>query len=395
MNIFLATVWLILNSITLFTMLIAWEIIGLISFNLISTWIFRSWTLSSSFSAIGFNRIGDIGFLIIILLFNKYYFINYSNIIIILLFFICNFKSISIMSYLWLPEAMEGPTPVSSLLHSATLVMAGLFTWTNFGICSSIYSIIFFIISFSLITLISKPEIDLKRIIAASTIVVVSFLWLIMILSLSNTAVIICIIHASYKSALFLSVGKILTKLSIYNDNLGIPNSNKTLIILISIFLFGFKTSNYSISKHSIDILILINNINFLLILILSINIIILWLLVIKLNNQNKLLLNNSNIDLQLFSMIISIFILESFIIVTIINGNSNIISFLFILIFKLYIKIQFNIGSINLSTNIINILVVRIPFLIKYLLVFYSLNTIKTIPLLCFITIIMVYLSI
>ena len=84
-------------------------------------------------------------------------------------------KSVMAFSYLWLPEAMEGPTPVSALLHSCTLVMAGLFVVLRMSAQFSLP--LFLFVGVSLVCLAtSYLEADLKRLIAYSTVSLVSFL---------------------------------------------------------------------------------------------------------------------------------------------------------------------------------------------------------------------------
>jgi NADH:ubiquinone oxidoreductase subunit 5 (subunit L)/multisubunit Na+/H+ antiporter MnhA subunit len=72
-------------------------------------------------------------------------------------------------------------------------------------------------------------------------------------LSLSETAVAICVIHAGYKSAFFLNLGKIISKSSTYSDVLGTSNSVKSLIVVVGIFLFGFRSTSYAAQKHAVD----------------------------------------------------------------------------------------------------------------------------------------------
>jgi NADH-quinone oxidoreductase subunit L len=99
-----------------------------------------------------------------------------NNFSLALFIFALSLKSISVLTYLWLPEAMEGPTPVSSLLHSCTLVMAGLFSAFN-----TAHEINFILLTVSgsclvFLAFLSRPEQDAKRIVATSTIVMVCFL---------------------------------------------------------------------------------------------------------------------------------------------------------------------------------------------------------------------------
>ena len=178
---------------------------------LIWTWCFKIISSLSSYYSIGFNRVGDIILILIICFnFNSMYYnneaitnINY-NIIIILFILSLSFKSIIISSYLWLPEAMEGPTPVSSLLHSCTLVVAGIYTLFSISIINYNFIIIFNIYTYLLLSNFTyKLENELKRLIAISTIIAIGYLWILCISGLTSSMFTICLLHASYKSCFF------------------------------------------------------------------------------------------------------------------------------------------------------------------------------------------------
>lgn len=85
-------------------------------------------------------------------------------------------KSVSALTLLWLPEAMEGPTPVSALLHSCTLVMAGLFSFAGLAVVVSAAQFSFVIVISFLACVFGAGEKDLKKLIATSTVSMVTFL---------------------------------------------------------------------------------------------------------------------------------------------------------------------------------------------------------------------------
>ena len=180
-------------------------------FLLIWTWCFKILTSISSYYSICFNRIGDVLLITIISYsFNSFYFnnelISYTNynIIVLLLIWALSFKSILLTSYLWLPEAMEGPTPVSSLLHSCTLVVAGIYALYSISIIHYYFNVIFIIYTILIISSnINKLENELKRLIAISTIIAINYLWVLCISGLTTSMFIICVIHASYKATFF------------------------------------------------------------------------------------------------------------------------------------------------------------------------------------------------
>lgn len=117
---------------------LSWELVGLVSYLLISFWTTRNEANKGAFKAITINRIGDIFFLFaLVLIWNKTETLSidnifsnvytYTTLISFCLTIAACAKSAQILLHTWLPDAMEGPTPVSSLLHSATMVTAGVF----------------------------------------------------------------------------------------------------------------------------------------------------------------------------------------------------------------------------------------------------------------------------
>lgn len=191
---------------------------------------------------------------------------NTGNVVGIILFAVSIFKSVVFVTWLWLPEAMEGPTPVSSLLHSCTLVMAGIFVvYTNptlpvSSVDSAIGTYTFpFLIPFLLCTstilasIAVISEKDAKRIVAGSTIVMVSCVFSLMLIASSAVSFAVALVHASYKSALFLTVGKILTNTGIYGDHTHVITSNKFNLFALGVFVVAFRGSAYSGAKHGVD----------------------------------------------------------------------------------------------------------------------------------------------
>jgi NADH:ubiquinone oxidoreductase subunit 5 (subunit L)/multisubunit Na+/H+ antiporter MnhA subunit len=97
--VFLLTVWLVISSATLLGVLLAWELVGLVSFLLIWTWAFRSFTSSSAFSAIGFNRVGDIGFVLLVAVVALTPTVS-SNVLALAFFAVLSLKSVTVVSFL-------------------------------------------------------------------------------------------------------------------------------------------------------------------------------------------------------------------------------------------------------------------------------------------------------
>jgi len=358
---FLTAVWLALNSGSTFLLLLAWEIIGLISFNLISTWAHRSWTLASSFSAIGFNRIGDV-FLLHVVISVAFVLDSHMNLANGLLIFAMLLKSVNFVTYLWLPEAMEGPTPVSSLLHSATLVMAGIFVVYATGCRMSTPVLVSFLVSLVLVCLLARSELDLKRIVAFSTVVMVSALWLLLSVSLNASTVVVCLIHAAYKSGTFLSIGRILTKVSTYHDGLGLPTASKTTFAVIALFLVGMKTSQYAGSKHAVDAVQVHANVDVTILTVFAIGLIVLWLAALRLTNARKLPMGPNPNDPMVLSMIFSIVLFQFWLVSTSTLSAAGVGSLLAVLGIRFGVRNLPNFGSVGCSTSVFTAAISRYP---------------------------------
>lgn len=222
------------NLVQLF---IGWEGVGICSYLLINFWYSRIDANKSSLMAIITNKIGDIFLLLsfgaIFYIYKSFdfsiifsqYLINslYNNNNIYLLFIICFFfilgavgKSAQLGLHIWLPEAMEGPTPVSSLIHAATMVTAGIFLLVRCSfLFDSIPSIYLFILFFGSLTTFLGSSIglfqhDIKKIIAYSTCSQLGYMFLSCGLAGYSNSMYHLINHAFFKALLFLSAGLII-----------------------------------------------------------------------------------------------------------------------------------------------------------------------------------------
>jgi NADH:ubiquinone oxidoreductase subunit 5 (subunit L)/multisubunit Na+/H+ antiporter MnhA subunit len=134
--------------------------------------------------------------------------------------------------------------------------MAGIFAAFNGDIRLGMPIIGVFIAAILFLAAISRPESDAKRVVATSTVIMVGLIWILLVRSLSCTSVLVCVIHAAYKSALFLGFGRLLAQYSNYLDNFGVQVNAKSTLILATLFLLGLKSSSYSAIKHGNDIVI-------------------------------------------------------------------------------------------------------------------------------------------
>ena len=225
------------NLIQLF---IGWEGVGLCSYLLISFWYTRIQANKSAIKAMVINKIGDIGLLLGIIMiwiclgslnYNTIFSIslNFSNknlmefISILLLIGVIG-KSAQIGLHTWLPDAMEGPTPVSALIHAATMVTAGVFLIIRmspfFENTSSSLILIVFLGSLTAFfsSTIGLTQNDLKKVIAYSTCSQLGYMVMICGFSYYNLGLFHLINHGFFKALLFLSSGAIIHALSDEQD---------------------------------------------------------------------------------------------------------------------------------------------------------------------------------
>ena len=222
-------------------MFVGWEGVGLCSYLLINFWFTRIQANKAAIKAMVLNRIGDFGLVIgILIIFVEYKAVDYATVFAVtpvltnrvfsflsfdfdLISIICFFlfigavgKSAQLGLHTWLPDAMEGPTPVSALIHAATMVTAGVFliarTSPLFEYTSSILSLVtvvgactaFFAATVGLL------QNDLKRVIAYSTCSQLGYMVFACGLSNYSVGVFHLVNHAFFKALLFLGAGSII-----------------------------------------------------------------------------------------------------------------------------------------------------------------------------------------
>lgn len=212
-------------------MFLCWEMLGVISYLLISFWSTRIMAMKSALSAILLNRVGDMAFVIaigiMISLFHTVDFLtlelivphidtNILNILAILLLIACTAKSAQLGLHSWLLAAMEGPTPVSALLHAATMVCAGIYLLVRSSfILEYTPSILLTILWLAGLTtlvsgLIAVVTNDIKRVIALSTMSQLAMMMLAIGSSAYDLAIYHLYCHAFFKALLFMSAGSII-----------------------------------------------------------------------------------------------------------------------------------------------------------------------------------------
>ena len=234
LNLFIFFMITLVIGSNLLMMFIGWEGVGLCSYLLIGFWYKNQDFNDAAKKAFIMNRIGDLGFLIGIFivgsLFNTLDFTSLKNIITtasdvndfwialaaLALFIGAAGKSAQIPLYTWLPDAMAGPTPVSALIHAATMVTAGIFMITRlnflFDMAPSVQNIIAIVgaVTALVAATIALVQNDIKKVLAYSTVSQLGLMFLALGLGAYEVAVFHVITHAFFKACLFLGSGSVI-----------------------------------------------------------------------------------------------------------------------------------------------------------------------------------------
>ena len=234
LNLFIFFMITLVMGSNLLMMFIGWEGVGLCSYLLIGFWYKNQDFNDAAKKAFIMNRIGDLGFLIGIFivgsLFNTLDFTTLRTTITsasdindlwiaiaaLALFIGASGKSAQIPLYTWLPDAMAGPTPVSALIHAATMVTAGIFMITRlnflFDMAPSVQEIIAVVgaVTALVAATIALVQNDIKKVLAYSTVSQLGLMFLALGLGAYEVAVFHVITHAFFKACLFLGSGSVI-----------------------------------------------------------------------------------------------------------------------------------------------------------------------------------------
>ncbi len=270
LGLFTFFIFLLITADNLLLFFIGWEGVGLCSFLLINFWHIRIQANKAAIKAIVLNRIGDFGLVLGIvflffsvgsidftILFTLFPFslsstisffgfsVKLSDLIVFFIFLGAVGKSAQVGLHTWLPDAIEGPTPVSALIHSATMVTAGVFLLLR---CSALFEycpqILWFVVLIGSVTALISAVIglfqnDIKKVIAYSTCSQLGYLVFSCGLSSYNLSFFHLINHGFFKALLFLTAGGIIHAVSDEQDMRKFGGLVRLLPFSFSIIIVG------------------------------------------------------------------------------------------------------------------------------------------------------------
>jgi NADH-quinone oxidoreductase subunit L len=260
LNLFVFFMLLLVLGANYLVMFIGWEGVGLCSFLLIGFWFKNQDYNKAANKAFIMNRIGDLGMLLgIILIFVHTGSIQYlevfsqatgidSNVvtwITVLLFIGAMGKSAQLPLYTWLPDAMAGPTPVSALIHAATMVTAGIYMIARNNLLYALSpATMEFVMIIGLITALFAATIaltqnDIKKVLAYSTVSQLGLMFLALGLGAFTSGIFHMGTHAFFKALLFLGAGSVIHALGNEQDIRKMGGLKKYLPVTYLTFLIG------------------------------------------------------------------------------------------------------------------------------------------------------------
>lgn len=240
---------------------IFWELVGICSYLLIGFWFGRVSAREAAKKAFITNRVGDFGFLLGVIMlqftFNTLDFgeitaqvATFSNaaaltVISLLLFVGPIGKSAQFPLHVWLPDAMEGPTPVSALIHAATMVAAGVYMiargFVIFNASAETMQVIAFVGGFTALfaASIAIVQNDIKRILAYSTLSQLGYMVMAMGIGAMTAGIFHLMTHAFFKSLLFLGAGSVIHAMHDEQDIWKMGNLSKKMPVTTWTFVIG------------------------------------------------------------------------------------------------------------------------------------------------------------
>ena len=282
LNLFIFSMLVLVASADFFFLIVGWALVGLASYLLIGFWREKTSAVYAARKAFVMNVIGDVGMVIAAFaIFESFGTLNFVDVfaaapgmfrpnddtilLITMLLLVGAFaKSAQLPLHTWLPDAMEGPTPVSALIHAATMVTAGVYLVAR---CHVLYELapytMYFIAGVGVITAIfagsmALVQYDIKRVIAYSTMSQLGYMFLAMGIGVYSLGMFHLMTHAFFKALLFLAAGSVIHSLGGEQDirKMGglkdvMPLTHVTFLIG-ALALSGFPLTSGYYSKEAI-----------------------------------------------------------------------------------------------------------------------------------------------
>jgi NADH-quinone oxidoreductase subunit L len=264
LNLFAAFMLVLVLGANLLVMFVGWEGVGLCSYLLIGFWYQKPSASDAGKKAFIVNRIGDWGFILgVLLTFVRFGSLDFQDVargaaalspettfgtmsVITLLMFVgATGKSAQIPLYVWLPDAMEGPTPVSALIHAATMVTAGVYMIGRNAVLFSHAPLTLTIVAIVgtatalMAGTIGLVQNDIKRVLAYSTVSQLGYMFLAMGVGAYASGIFHLYTHAFFKALLFLGSGAVIHALSGEQDMRKMGGLRKELPITYWTFVVG------------------------------------------------------------------------------------------------------------------------------------------------------------
>ncbi len=262
LNLFVFSMLLLVMGANYVIMFIGWEGVGLCSYLLIGYWFKNNNYTDAAKKAFIMNRIGDLGFLLAVFwLISKLGTVSFDEVfaaeslkkltttditgITLLLFLGATGKSAQIPLYTWLPDAMAGPTPVSALIHAATMVTAGIYMIARSNILYTMAPVTLAVIAITgiatavLAASIAIYQNDIKKVLAYSTVSQLGYMFVGLGVGAYTGAVFHVMTHAFFKALLFLGAGSVIHAMGGEQDMRNMGGLKKHMKITHLTFLLG------------------------------------------------------------------------------------------------------------------------------------------------------------
>ncbi|HYA67739.1 MAG TPA: NADH-quinone oxidoreductase subunit L [Acidimicrobiales bacterium] len=261
LNLFVASMLILVLANNLLFTFVGWEGVGVCSYWLVAFWFGRDSAASAGKKAFIYNRLADVGFLLaVFLVFDSSGTLNYLGFfahvgalshttvtaICLLLFVAAVGKSAQIPLFPWLADAMEGPTPVSALIHAATMVTAGVYLMCRINpllAASHVSEVI--IATLGAVTALVAATIacaqqDIKKVLAYSTVSQLGYMFLAVGTGAYEAAIFLMVCHAFFKALLFLGAGSVIHGLDDEQDLKRMGNLRRYMVLTFATFAVGW-----------------------------------------------------------------------------------------------------------------------------------------------------------